>query len=109
MTLIIFWVPHAASGNAVRMFPVSDNVMDCGLQMGVVDLMKALPVHLIACLLAQQPQRAGDSLSVSICRAWFICPSLGIYLRLLLPPLIAQSSRLSPESSSCAKARALLI
>ena len=41
-----------------------NNVISCGLQMGVVDLMKALPVHLIACLMAQQPQRAGDSLSV---------------------------------------------
>lgn len=42
------------------------NIVICELQMGVVDLMKALPVHLIACLLAQQPQGAGDSLSVCL-------------------------------------------
>jgi hypothetical protein len=56
----LFWVPHAASGNAVRIFSVSNNVISYGLQMSVVDLMKTLPVHLIACLLAQQPLGAGD-------------------------------------------------
>ena len=62
-------MPYAASGSVVRIFPVSNNVTSYGLQMGVVDLMKALPVHLIACLMAQQPQGAGDCLSVclSVC------------------------------------------
>ena len=37
------------------------------LQMAVVELLKALPAHLIACLLAQQPLPEGALLSFALC------------------------------------------